>query len=173
MEFRNEQIDTDGLPDFTAIQTEKLSKDYLKVIIIVRGMVSLIFIAGIVVAAVLLKDIPQIARLIIATILILMFVWYFAMSRRVFNARSYAVRQKDILYTSGLIFRSTTIIPFNRIQHIEIVSGPIDRMFHLASLKIFTAGGTQSDLSISGLLNSDASKIKSFIISKTDSDEEE
>ncbi len=173
MEFINEQIDVEGLPDYAKVQTEKLAKDYLKVILIVRGLVSFLFIAGIIVAAILMKDIPIMLRWISTSIVILIFVWYFAMSRRTYYSRSYAVRQKDILYKKGLLFRSTTVIPFNRIQHLEVVSGPVDRFYDLASLKIYTAGGVQSDLSIPGLINSDASRLKSFILSKTAHDEEE
>ena len=97
MEFINEQIEVGGLPDFTKVQTKKLAKDYLKVILIVRGLVSFIFITGVIIAAILLKDIPILLRWISVILLILLFVWYFAISSRVYNSRSYALRQKDIL----------------------------------------------------------------------------
>ncbi|HRQ28688.1 MAG TPA: PH domain-containing protein [Saprospiraceae bacterium] len=173
MEFLNEQIDVKGLPDITDIQAEKLAANYLKVIFITRGLTSFIFITGIVVAAILLKDISVTIRFSVAGLLIILFIWFFSLSSKVFNTRSYAIRQRDIIYTRGLLFKSTTIVPFNRIQHAEIVSGPIDRFYNLSSLKIFTAGGSQSDLSLPGLLSSDAARIKSFIISKTAQDEEE
>lgn len=173
MEFKNEQIEVGGLPDFSKVQTQKLAKDYLKVILIVRGLVSLFFIAGIIVAAMILTDIPVLFRWISAILLLLLFSWYFGISGRVYHSRSYALRQMDILYKKGLLYKSTTVIPFNRIQHLEVVSGPIDRLFDLASLKIYTAGGVQSDLSIPGLLSIDASRLKSFILSKTAGDEEE
>ena len=173
MEFLNEQIDVKGLPDITVIKTEKLADNYLKVIYITRGLTSFIIISGIVVAAILLKDIPATLRFSVAGLLVILFVWFFSLSSKVFKARSYAIRQRDILYTRELLFKSTTIVPFNRIQHAEIVSGPIDRFYNLSSLKIFTAGGSQSDLSLPGLLSNDAARIKSFIISKTAHDEEE
>ena len=77
------------------------------------------------------------------------------------------MREHDMLYKSGLIFRKTIALPFNRIQHSEINQGPIERKFNLASLSIFTAGGNNSDLAIPGLLNEDAQEIKSFIIQKS------
>lgn len=173
MEFINEQINTSGLPRLETVNIEKLSPDYLWVLYITRGIFSLILIAAAVVAFIMLREIPLWIRLSAAGILILMALWYLLVSKKVFNARSYALRQHDILYSRGLIFRSTTVVPFNRIQHVEIVSGPIDRLFRLSTLKIFTAGGSQSDITIPGLLSSDALNIKSFIISKTSQDEEE
>ena len=45
--------------------------------------------------------------------------------------------------------------------------------FNLAELKVFTAGGASSDLSISGLSPETAARIKDFIVIKTGIDEEE
>ena len=83
-----------------------------------------------------------------------------------FRHKAYALREHDVLYKRGLIFRKTIALPFNRVQHSEINQGPIERNFNLAALEIFTAGGSQSDLTIPGLLNEDAQSIKAFIMEK-------
>jgi membrane protein YdbS with pleckstrin-like domain len=173
MEFINEQINTADLPRLETLKTEHLSANYLNVLYITRGLLGFCLIAATFVAVFLLNDMPIWLRSISAAILTLIIIWFVLLSKKVFNARSYALRQHDILYTRGFIFRSTTVVPFNRIQHVEIVSGPIDRLYHLSTLKIFTAGGSQSDITIPGLLSHDAQSIKSFIISKTSYDEEE
>jgi membrane protein YdbS with pleckstrin-like domain len=90
-----------------------------------------------------------------------------------FHKKSYAIRQKDIVYNSGLFWRSSIVIPFNRVQHCEVSQGPIDRFYKLAELKVFTAGGASSDLSISGLSPESAARIKDFLVIKTGIDEEE
>lgn len=90
-----------------------------------------------------------------------------------FKHKKYALRQNDITYQSGLIFRKTTTLPFNRIQHCEINQGPIDRIMNLSSIKVFTAGGSNSDLEVPGLNTEQAKNIKSFIVRKTALDEEE
>ena len=58
-------------------------------------------------------------------------------------------------------------------QHCEITEGPIQKMFELASIKIFTAGGSSSDLAIPGLHREEAYKLKEFITRNIASDEEE
>jgi membrane protein YdbS with pleckstrin-like domain len=90
-----------------------------------------------------------------------------------FYNKAYALRQRDILYKTGLLWRKTIVLPFNRIQHSEVNHGPIDRMYGLASLKLFTAGGSTSDLSIPGLNDEEAHRLKEFITRKTGMDEEE
>ena len=85
----------------------------------------------------------------------------------------YALRQRDVVYKSGMWFRSTIIVPFNRVQHCEINQGPIDRYFGLSELSLFTAGGSSSDLNINGLSQETAAKLKHFITNQVAQDEEE
>ena len=80
--------------------------------------------------------------------------------------KGYAVRERDILYKSGVFWRSVTAIPFNRIQHVEKSSTPLDRRFNLATLQLFTAGGSGGDLKIHGLPAKAAEKLRFFILEK-------
>ena len=106
-------------------------------------------------------------------LLVVFLIFLFVLAYFGYFQMSYALREKDIFYKKGLIFRKSTVIPFNRIQHCEVNHGPIDRFFGLASLKIFTAGGVSSDLSIPGLSESKAHSLKDYIVGKTGLDEEE
>lgn len=78
--------------------------------------------------------------------------------------KGYALRERDILYRSGVLWRKLAAVPFNRIQHVETSSGPLDRAFGLASLEIFTAGGATGDLKISGLESALATRLRSHIL---------
>ena len=80
--------------------------------------------------------------------------------------KGYAVRDKDILYKSGVFWRTVTAIPFNRIQHVEKSSTPFDRKFSLASLQLYTAGGSGGDLQIHGLPARAAEELRVFILEK-------
>lgn len=85
----------------------------------------------------------------------------------------YAIRNRDILFKKGWLWKSNTMIPFNRVQHCEVNQNPIERYFGLAKLKVFTAGGTSSDLSISGLTPAKAEQLKHYITTQTAHDQEE
>lgn len=52
----------------------------------------------------------------------------------------YAVREKDIVYRSGVLWQSVRVVPFNRVQHTKTDSRLLDRRFGLANLTVFPAG---------------------------------
>lgn len=79
---------------------------------------------------------------------------------------AYAVRDKDIIYKSGVFWRTVTAIPFNRIQHVEKSSTPLDRRFNVATLQLFTAGGSGGDLKIHGLSAETSESLRTFILNK-------
>jgi len=80
--------------------------------------------------------------------------------------RGYAIRDRDILYKSGVFWQTVTAVPFNRIQHVEKSSTPLDRRFSVATLQLFTAGGSGGDLKIHGLSADIAEKLRVFILHK-------
>jgi membrane protein YdbS with pleckstrin-like domain len=85
----------------------------------------------------------------------------------------YAIRQHDIIFKSGWLFKRWIIVPFNRVQHVEIKKSPIEDLFDLSRLKIFTAGGSGSDATIPGLGHEEAGKLKDYIMNTIGLDEEE
>ncbi len=172
--FSNIQVFDQKLPRLAILEYSPLEKNLLKGNII--WIVIFLSIAAIVISV--LKYVIELEWMmsyghylyfgILALFLISIVLIYFQ-----FHKKSYALRQKDIIYNSGLFWKSSIVIPFNRVQHCEVSQGPIDRMLNLSELKIFTAGGSSSDLSIQGLLPDTANRIKDFIIVKTGLDEEE
>lgn len=54
----------------------------------------------------------------------------------------YMINEDKIEFSEGIYSVTTTIIPMVRIQHIKINQGPINKIFNLADISIFTAGGT-------------------------------
>lgn len=81
--------------------------------------------------------------------------------------KGYAVRARDVVYKSGVLWQTVTAVPFNRIQHVETSSTPLDRQFALATLQLFTAGGSGGDLKIYGLPAEVAESLRLFILETT------
>ena len=77
-----------------------------------------------------------------------------------YNAFRYAVREHDLVVQSGVIFRRWSSIPHNRIQHVDTRQGPIERVFGLSRLLVFTAAGMSADGSIPGLATADAERLR-------------
>lgn len=59
---------------------------------------------------------------------------------RLFRARGFAERETDLYVKEGLLIRQLTIIPYGRMQVIQVNAGPISRAFGVASVELVTAG---------------------------------
>jgi membrane protein YdbS with pleckstrin-like domain len=82
--------------------------------------------------------------------------------------KTYALRELDLNYSSGLFFRKTVSQPIARIQHIELKRGPIERQVGLATLQVFSAGGATHTFEIPGLPVDVAQKLRHFILQHKD-----
>jgi membrane protein YdbS with pleckstrin-like domain len=58
-----------------------------------------------------------------------------------FRRWRYQIRERDVLISRGALFRVLTLIPFDRIQFAETRQGPVDRLFRLNQLSLYTAAG--------------------------------
>lgn len=155
-------------PELVDSEFKPIEKKYLKVIISNVFVFFFIFTVGVfTVDFTQILDISSFLFYAYFSILII-FGLIFLVQFLGFTKRKYVVREKDISYKSGLLFKKTTTVPFNRIQHLEIDQGPISRFFNLAVLSVFTAGNSSDDLKIRGLKQEDAAKIKEFISSQID-----
>jgi uncharacterized protein len=68
-----------------------------------------------------------------------------------YRAWGFAVRETDLYLRHGILFRTTSIVPHARIQHVDTRHGPIDRWLGLATLVVFTAGTRGAIVSIPAL----------------------
>ncbi|MCP4809977.1 MAG: PH domain-containing protein [Proteobacteria bacterium] len=72
----------------------------------------------------------------------------------------YDIREHDLLVQRGVLFRRRSSIPHNRIQHVDTRQGPMERIFGLSRVAVFTAAGMSADGSIPGLLTERAEAIR-------------
>ena len=80
----------------------------------------------------------------------------------------FALRQHDIAFVRGVFFRKTIVLPFNRVQHAHLSSGPLQRRFGLASLRLYTAGASGIDLQIDGLPAEMAASLREHVMARTE-----
>jgi membrane protein YdbS with pleckstrin-like domain len=148
--FDNPQVPSAALPDYRGLEFEPVAAGF-------RGYTAITtlsyWLPVVLVGAAMnfLPDLPLLAGLAIPGGLLLLaavigvYRWVDA------GHRGWAVRAHDIAAREGIFWRSVTILPFARIQHVETSSGPVERSKALARLKLFTAGGTTADLTLIGL----------------------
>lgn len=171
--FSNKQMTTESLPAVQQVVFEKLDSRFKKsqlisTVLFFTVMLMILFAAILYASQFHISVIWYVLACTLRLILFSVSIFYVFKS---YDYEGYALREKDILYQSGVLFRSTVIVPFNRVQHCEIQQGPIDRYFGLGNLLLYTAGGSSSDLIVNGLSYDTALILKETITQKIVLDE--
>ena len=69
----------------------------------------------------------------------------------VYRFYAYEVREEDLWIGRGVLFRRETVIPLSRIQHVDTRQGPLEQLFGLARILVYTASGRVPDGGVPGL----------------------
>jgi membrane protein YdbS with pleckstrin-like domain len=94
----------------------------------------------------------------IAAVLVLV-IWRSFVTVRAVKAWGYAERDNDLLVRHGLMIRRLSIVPYARMQFVDVTAGPLERAFHLATVQLHTAAAA-SDAKIPGLPPEEASRLR-------------
>lgn len=108
---------------------------------------TLLVIAAVVASGLLL---PGWATALVAAGGVVWLGWTFWLIGRQVRATGYAQRADDLLVVSGIMFRRLVIVPYGRMQLVDVSRGPIDRYFGLATVQLHTAAAT-TDATVPGL----------------------
>ena len=82
---------------------------------------------------------------------------------RRYAARGHALSSDRLRVVRGILFHSDTVVPFGRVQHIDVDRGPIERYYGLATLQLYTAGSHGDVVSLPGLAHEDALEMRETI----------
>jgi len=86
--------------------------------------------------------------LLLVDLVVLAWIWWL-IGRRV-RSWGYAERADDLLVTSGILYRRLVIVPYGRMQLVDLKAGPIHRALGIMTVQLHTAAAT-TDASIPGL----------------------
>jgi membrane protein YdbS with pleckstrin-like domain len=161
--FSNEPISTDHLPRLNDEAFVSVDSRYLRVRL--AGVALAATVAGIGAVMLAVQADRKVPPLLIggAVLLLLLLVAIV----RVLEVRrlAYQLREHDLSLRSGVITHRVESLPFSRIQHVNVRRGPIERSLGLATLQVSTAG---PDISIPGLTQADAERIKLLVTERAD-----
>jgi membrane protein YdbS with pleckstrin-like domain len=76
-----------------------------------------------------------------AALAVLMAVLAIVFPKIYYDHYRYFISEDRVDVRRGIIFLTHTVVPLERIHQVEVVSGPINRMYGLADVSITTAGG--------------------------------
>ncbi len=163
--FTNQKIETDNFPRYQEVVLTPLEPSYWKVVLINTFIFLIVLGIGVFLFLYFQPEIPVdifiISGIYAAFCLIIIVLKYFS-----FKSQKYAFRDHDVIYQSGYISISTTVIPYNRVQHVTLFEGLVSKQFGLAKVGIFTAGGKGSDIEIPGIKKEEAERIKILLTAK-------
>lgn len=79
--------------------------------------------------------------------------------RRRFAAWGYAERHDELLVRRGVMFSRLSVVPYGRMQFVDVSAGPLERSFGLATVRMHTAAAA-SDARIPGLEAAEAERLR-------------
>jgi hypothetical protein len=85
--------------------------------------------------------------------------WCWRLVGRNWRSWRYAERADDLLISRGVLWREETVVPYGRMQLVEVTSGPIERRFGLATVQLHTAAAA-TDATIPGLDPAEAERLR-------------
>jgi membrane protein YdbS with pleckstrin-like domain len=91
---------------------------------------------------------------------------------RIYRRLGYAIDSRLLRIVRGWLFHADTVVPFVRVQHIDVIRGPVDKLFGTASLVVHTAGTHNSIVTVPGLSPDRAANIREAIRSEIRADVE-
>jgi membrane protein YdbS with pleckstrin-like domain len=163
--FTNETIDTKQLPRYEEVLLTPLHPKYWSVTLINLAVVFTVLGVG---AGLIWYNTEELSSYGLELLIgfVIVSVLTVLLNRIAFKKKAFAFRNHDVIYRSGIIATNTMVIPYNRVQHVALHEGFVSRIFGLAKVEIFTAGGNSSDLEIPGIAKEEAENIKQLLMGK-------
>jgi uncharacterized protein len=85
-------------------------------------------------------------------------VAYVAIDRN-YRSWGYSERAEDLLVTRGVLFRRLVVVPYGRMQLVDVTAGPVERRFGIATVRLHTAAAG-TDARIRGLSPDEAARLR-------------
>ena len=132
----------------------RLTTGIIAIALVVTAIVVEFFVRG---------ELPLAAGTIIGPVAAIAIFLFAVLPGRIYRRWGYDIGDEQLRILRGYLWRMDTIVPFNRIQHIDVVQGPLQRMFGLSTLIVHTAGTHNSIVTLPGLTPPDAETMRDTI----------
>ncbi|WP_413757733.1 PH domain-containing protein [Streptomyces sp. MMBL 11-3] len=124
-----------------------------------RRLLLVVWLGLLAVATALLGLLAGPAWAALALLPLAVLLWGWSMLGRNWRSWRYAERSDDLLISRGVLWREETVVPYGRMQLVEVTSGPVERHFGLASVQLHTAAAA-TDARIPGLDPAEAERLR-------------
>lgn len=83
---------------------------------------------------------------------------------RLYRSWGYRIDERVLETRSGLLFHVRRLLPLTRLQHVDLHRGPIERAYGLATLVLHTAGTQEARITIPGLDQEEATRLRDHLV---------
>lgn len=147
--------------DATDVPWQYVSRKLIATRLITVGVVLGLPLAGLIVLGALTSRWVWIG----ASGLLIVLVWTAWVVVRQVTAHAWMEREEDMVVKRGRLFRTVTVVPYGRMQYVEVESGPLARAFGIARVQLHTASpGT--DANIAGVPEAEAARLRDRLTSR-------
>ena len=150
--------------DPSDVQFLRVSEKIITARYIERGILGLIFVA--------ITSVPLVLRLSgvwggypawlawgLPAVVVASIVWEMFLIPRQVRAIGYAERNDDLLIRSGIMFHRVMVVPYGRMQYVDVTMGPLERLLGLSTIHLHTASPGTNAL-INGLPADEAARLR-------------
>ena len=132
-------------------------------------ILAFITLPGLLVALVFAKSAKELVGLAFGAAAVLVFLGLVALAAHIrplwrYQYTRYRVDPYGIEIASGRYFRHVITVPHARVQHIDVLQGPLERRYDLANIVIYTAGTTHSAVRLPGLAHPVAIELRERLV---------
>jgi len=96
---------------------------------------------------------------LVALVAVVAYGWAWVLIGRNQRSWRYAEREDELLVSHGVMFRELVVVPYGRMQFVDVTAGPLERAFGLAKVELHTATPA-TDAVIPGLTPDEAARLR-------------
>lgn len=111
---------------------------------------------------------PLWLAIVVPAVLLAIEIIRLALIPRQVAAIGYAEREDDLLVRRGLMFQEVLVVPYGRMQFVDVAVGPVDRMLGLCKVKLHTAAA-DATAEIPGLPTAEGTRLREQLAARGES----
>ena len=96
-------------------------------------------------------------------------LWAFLLIPRQVRAIGYVEREDDLLIRQGVLFRSMLVVPYGRMQYVDVEAGPLARKLGISTVTLHTAAHSMLGGSVPGLETAAAESLRDRLAERGES----
>lgn len=148
--------------DLPGVQWRGVSRSLARARLTILAVVGVVPLLVAVVVAVLTVHVVAFVVLAVVVALLGWLVWLIP---RQVSAIAYAEREDDLLIRRGILFRQMMVVPYGRLQYVDVSEGPVARRFGVATVQLHTASAS-TDGTVPGVTPAEAGRLRDQMTSR-------